>query len=141
AHAVPLRPLSPVQHRADGHARMAGDPLWRWRISRRVGKPSKRLPTKGAPVARIHHRIRDQAGPETYRCRTAPPQASPHRPMLLAIDTSTHYASVDLHDGERLLSEHTWLANQDHTRTLLPNIQQLLADSRAEMSRVSAVAV
>jgi len=61
--------------------------------------------------------------------------------MLLAIDSSTHYASVALHDGDRLLSEHTWLANQDHTRTLLPNIQQLLTDSRAEMNRVSAVAV
>ncbi len=61
--------------------------------------------------------------------------------MLLAIDTSTHYASVALHDGARLLSEHTWLANQDHTRTLLPNIQRLLADCRANLDGLTVVAV
>ena len=61
--------------------------------------------------------------------------------MLLAIDTSTHYASVALHDGSRLLSEHTWLANQAHTRTLLPNIQRLLADAGASMDALTAVAI
>ncbi len=61
--------------------------------------------------------------------------------MLLAIDTSTHYASVALHDGSRLLSEHTWLANQDHTRTLLPNIQRLFEDARAGIEKLTAVAI
>jgi len=61
--------------------------------------------------------------------------------MLLAIDTSTHYASVALHDGERLLAEHTWLAKQDHTRTLLPAIQHLLAASGTELGSLQAVAV
>jgi tRNA threonylcarbamoyl adenosine modification protein YeaZ len=61
--------------------------------------------------------------------------------MLLGIDTSTHYASVALHDGSRLLAEHTWLANQDHTRGLLPNIQALFADARVRVESLTAVAV
>lgn len=61
--------------------------------------------------------------------------------MLLAIDTSTHYASVAAHDGKRLLAEQTWLANQEHSRSLLPNIQRILADSRASLADVEAVAV
>ncbi|HEX6512534.1 MAG TPA: tRNA (adenosine(37)-N6)-threonylcarbamoyltransferase complex dimerization subunit type 1 TsaB [Chloroflexota bacterium] len=61
--------------------------------------------------------------------------------MLLAIDTSTHYASIALHDGARLLAEHTWLANQDHTRTLLPNVQRLLAGANAKLDGLSVIAV
>jgi len=61
--------------------------------------------------------------------------------MLLAIDTSTHYASVALHDGERLLGEETWLANQDHTRTLLPAIQRILGDRGVESLTALAVAL
>jgi tRNA A37 threonylcarbamoyladenosine modification protein TsaB len=61
--------------------------------------------------------------------------------MLLAIDTATHYASVALHDGSRLLAEHTWLANQAHTRSLLPAVQGLLKDAGSSMNAISAVAV
>lgn len=61
--------------------------------------------------------------------------------MLLAIDTSTHFASVALHDGTQLLNEHTWLAKQDHTRTVVPNIQRLLADVGASSGALQAVAV
>lgn len=61
--------------------------------------------------------------------------------MLLAIDTSTHYASVALHDGTQLLEEHTWLARQDHTKTLLPNIQRVLAAAGSSMDQIEAVAV
>lgn len=61
--------------------------------------------------------------------------------MLLAIDTSTHYASVALHDGTQLLGEHTWLARQDHTRTVAPNIQRLLAGVGAGSTALQAVAV
>jgi tRNA threonylcarbamoyladenosine biosynthesis protein TsaB len=61
--------------------------------------------------------------------------------MLVAIDTSTHFASVALHDGSQLLSEHTWLAKQDHTRTLMPNIQRLLADAGVDSGALQAVAV
>jgi tRNA threonylcarbamoyladenosine biosynthesis protein TsaB len=61
--------------------------------------------------------------------------------MLLALDTASQYASVALHDGQRLLVEHTWLANQDHTRTLLPHVQSLLAEANAKVERLTAVAV
>jgi tRNA threonylcarbamoyl adenosine modification protein YeaZ len=61
--------------------------------------------------------------------------------MLLAIDTATHYASVALHDGERLLAEHTWLARQDHTRTLHPHIQALLTESGTSIENLTVVAV
>ncbi|MFI5269142.1 MAG: tRNA (adenosine(37)-N6)-threonylcarbamoyltransferase complex dimerization subunit type 1 TsaB [Chloroflexota bacterium] len=61
--------------------------------------------------------------------------------MLLALDTATHYASVALHDGQRLLAEHTWLANQDHTRTLLPHVRSLLAEAHAGMDSLTALAV
>jgi len=41
-------------------------------------------------------------------------------PLLLAIDTSTSIASVAVFDGERVLSETTWLAGREHsTRVLL----------------------
>src|SRR5205823_5682361 len=89
----------------------------------------------------ICHRIGDQAAPQADRRRTAPPPAPQHRPMLLGIDTSTHYASVALHDGDRLLAEHTWLAKQDHTRTLLPNIQRLFDDARGGAGGLTGVAV
>ncbi len=61
--------------------------------------------------------------------------------MLLAIDTSTHYASVGVHDGVRLLAEHTWLAKQEHSRSLLPNIQRLLADASGSLADVDTIAV
>ncbi len=61
--------------------------------------------------------------------------------MLLAIDTSTHYASVALHDRSALLGEHTWLARQDHTRTLLPNVKRLLQDAGCGLANLSAVAI
>jgi len=61
--------------------------------------------------------------------------------MLLALDTATHYASVALHDGQRLLGEHTWLANQDHTRTLLPHVQGLLAGAHATIDSLTGIAV
>ena len=61
--------------------------------------------------------------------------------MLLAIDTASPYASVAVHDGERLLAELVWLTKQDHTRTLLPHVQQALADAGAGVEGLTAVAV
>jgi tRNA threonylcarbamoyl adenosine modification protein YeaZ len=61
--------------------------------------------------------------------------------MLLAIDTSTHYASVAVHDGQRLLAETTWLAEQEHTRTLLPSIDHALKLARVTLQQIDTVAV
>lgn len=60
--------------------------------------------------------------------------------MLLAIDTSTANASVALFDGF-LRGEITWLAGQDHSRQLLPRIEEVLHAARVSPEDVTAVAV
>jgi tRNA threonylcarbamoyladenosine biosynthesis protein TsaB len=47
-------------------------------------------------------------------------------PLLLALDTSTTTASTALFDGERVLSETTWLAGREHTTRLLLETERLL---------------
>ena len=61
--------------------------------------------------------------------------------MLLAIDTSSQYASVALHDGTRVLGEHSWLAGFEHSRSLLPNIRTLLDQAGVTAQQVTAVVV
>jgi tRNA threonylcarbamoyladenosine biosynthesis protein TsaB len=48
-------------------------------------------------------------------------------PLLLALDTSTRVASVALFDGERVLSETTWLAGREHSTRLLIEVESALA--------------
>lgn len=45
--------------------------------------------------------------------------------MLLAIDTSTSYASLALADGERLVAELTWHAGMRHSTDLFARLSQL----------------
>jgi tRNA threonylcarbamoyladenosine biosynthesis protein TsaB len=40
-------------------------------------------------------------------------------PLLLALDTSTGTASIALFDGQRVVSESTWLAGREHSTRLL----------------------
>ena len=47
-------------------------------------------------------------------------------PLLLALDTSTSTASVALFDGERVLSETTWLAGREHSTRLLVEMEVAL---------------
>ncbi len=47
--------------------------------------------------------------------------------MLLAIDTATRLASLALYDGESISAETTWIAHENHTTTLLPEIDRLFA--------------
>lgn len=49
------------------------------------------------------------------------------RPLLLALDTSTSTASLALFDGERVLSETTWLAGREHSTRLLIEVEIALA--------------
>ena len=42
--------------------------------------------------------------------------------LLLALDTSTSTASVALFDGQRVLSETTWLAGREHSTRLLVEV-------------------
>src|SRR5947199_3873997 len=51
-----------------------------------------------------------------------PPEA-PETPLLLALDTSTSTASVALFDGQRVVSESTWLAGREHSTRLLVEVQ------------------
>lgn len=60
--------------------------------------------------------------------------------MLLAIDTATSIASVSLYD-DRVVGETTWIAGQDHTRDLLPEVHDLLARCGGVTSDLTAVGV
>jgi len=63
-------------------------------------------------------------------------------PMLLAIDTSTNYASLALADGEQLVVELTWHAGSRHSTELFARLTQLLQTYALEPERdLAAVAV
>lgn len=44
-------------------------------------------------------------------------------PLLLALDTSTSTASLALFDGQRVVSETTWLAGREHSTRLLVEVE------------------
>jgi tRNA threonylcarbamoyladenosine biosynthesis protein TsaB len=48
---------------------------------------------------------------------------NPPAALLLALDTSTSTASVALFDGQRVLSEATWLAGREHSTRLLVEVE------------------
>lgn len=61
--------------------------------------------------------------------------------MLLAIDTSTRQLSLALHDGHKLLAEHTWISNNNHTIQLTPTIQQIFERTEVPITALTALAV
>ena len=61
--------------------------------------------------------------------------------MLVAIDTSTAYASLALHDGIQLRVEHTWESPRRHTVELLPRLVAALEQLGLESEHLSGVAV
>lgn len=60
---------------------------------------------------------------------------------LLALDTSTDWASVALYDGLAVLAEETWRAQRRHGDELFPAIERLLASARVSLAAVDRVAV
>jgi tRNA threonylcarbamoyladenosine biosynthesis protein TsaB len=60
---------------------------------------------------------------------------------LLAIDTSTAYASVALFDGHAVLAESTWQAQRRHDDHLFPEIERMLGLASTAMSDIRHVAV
>lgn len=60
---------------------------------------------------------------------------------LLALDTSTDWASVALYDGRAVLAEETWRAQRRHGDELFPVIERLLAAARVPLGDVDRVAV
>lgn len=61
--------------------------------------------------------------------------------MLLAIDTSSAYASVALFDGTSVVAEETWQARRRHDDHLFPAIERVLAVIGSSMADVTRVAV
>jgi tRNA threonylcarbamoyladenosine biosynthesis protein TsaB len=60
---------------------------------------------------------------------------------LLALDTSTEWASVALYDGHHVLGEETWHAQRRHADELFPTIERLLARTRITLASIDKVAV
>ena len=60
---------------------------------------------------------------------------------LLALDTSTEWASVAIFDGTAVLAEETWHAQRRHAEDLFPTIERLLTLSRQQIGTVDKVAV
>ncbi len=60
--------------------------------------------------------------------------------MLLTIDTATEVASISLYQ-DHVLAEITWFAGQNHSRSLLIQIKNLLALPGQSLDELTAVAV
>lgn len=60
---------------------------------------------------------------------------------LLAIDTSSAFASVALFDGRGVIAEETWHAHRRHDDHLFPGIERLLALEGVALAEVTRVAV
>ncbi len=61
--------------------------------------------------------------------------------MLLAIDTATRTASIALYQPDKVLAEHTWLTNNNHTVELMPSLAAMLERQQTEPSQLDGVAV
>lgn len=61
--------------------------------------------------------------------------------MLLAIDTSTNYASLALADGSALLAEYNWRVGRHHGSQTLERARALLRDLDLTMSQLTGIAV
>ncbi len=61
--------------------------------------------------------------------------------MLIAIDTATAYASLALHDGRRVLAEHTWTAPRRHTVELPSRLATTMKQLNVPTERLSGVTV
>ncbi len=61
--------------------------------------------------------------------------------LLLALDTSTRYASIALCSQDECRSEYTWFANGNHSVDLLGHIQQMVAECKISVQQIDAIAV
>ena len=60
---------------------------------------------------------------------------------LLAIDTATRFAGLALFDGERILSEASWLSNNNHSVELMPALVRMLERQGLGAQDLAAVGV
>jgi tRNA threonylcarbamoyladenosine biosynthesis protein TsaB len=61
--------------------------------------------------------------------------------MLLAIDTSTHYAGVALYDGIQVTGEVIWTSQDHHTVELVPVITEVLQRAGKKVADLTAVGI
>jgi tRNA threonylcarbamoyladenosine biosynthesis protein TsaB len=61
--------------------------------------------------------------------------------LFLALDTSTSTASVALFDGERVISETTWLAGREHSTRLLVEVDAALQRVGRRIEDLTGLAV
>lgn len=61
--------------------------------------------------------------------------------MLLAIDTSTAWASIALFDGRAVSAELTWKAQRRHGEELFPMLERLLVLGGTQLAQVGRIAV
>lgn len=61
--------------------------------------------------------------------------------MLLALDTSTRFASIALYDEQGVHGEHTWRVEQNHTEDLMPRVVGLMEAARIAPVGLTGVAV
>ncbi|MCK2215139.1 tRNA (adenosine(37)-N6)-threonylcarbamoyltransferase complex dimerization subunit type 1 TsaB [Actinomadura sp. ATCC 31491] len=59
--------------------------------------------------------------------------------LVLAFDTATPAVTAALHDGERVLAEHTTIDARRHGELLAPTVELVLAEARATLRDVTAV--
>jgi tRNA threonylcarbamoyladenosine biosynthesis protein TsaB len=62
-------------------------------------------------------------------------------PLLLALDTSTRFASVAVSDGQWVLSEATWLAGREHSSRLLVEAEVALERIGRQPAQLSGLVV
>ncbi len=61
--------------------------------------------------------------------------------MILALDTASRTISVALHDGARVVAEHTWQTTDNHTIELAPAVQRALRQADVPAHELAGVAV
>jgi tRNA threonylcarbamoyladenosine biosynthesis protein TsaB len=61
--------------------------------------------------------------------------------MLLALDTSTRFASIALYDDNGVQGEHTWRVDQNHTEDLMPRVVALTAAAQIAPAQLTGIAV
>ena len=61
--------------------------------------------------------------------------------MILAIDTATRALSLALHDGARVIAEHTWHSQDNHTVELAPAVKLTLDRAGLAPDKLAGLAV
>jgi tRNA threonylcarbamoyladenosine biosynthesis protein TsaB len=61
--------------------------------------------------------------------------------MVLALDTSTRFASIALYNDDGVQGEQTWRADNNHTEDLLPHVTALMEGAHVTPTSLTGIAV